>query len=211
MDLRQVTGSGPEGRISVEALARILDLLPDNDVIALGPGDVDGALVGGGLAYFAFDGFRAATMNWQSFSQIAFAFDVNATLLGILGSPNVASKHWVIRQYDHEVQGGSVVKPLVGPCCDGPGDAAVIRPRMQSRRGLVLSCGMNPYYGDFDTYHMAASAIDEVRGKILIAEIERRAAAAASMAQLALGVLISLACGFITHYKIFDSSNGGPT
>ncbi|KAA5539279.1 phosphoribosylformylglycinamidine synthase subunit PurL [Roseiconus nitratireducens] len=83
------------------------------------------------------------------------------TLLGILSSLNVASKHWVIRQYDHEVQGGSVVKPLVGPQCDGPGDAAVVRPLLESRRGLVISCGMNPHYGDFDTYHMAASAIDE--------------------------------------------------
>ncbi len=82
-------------------------------------------------------------------------------LLDVLGSLNVASKQWVIRQYDHEVQGGSVVKPLVGPQCDGPGDAAVIRPRIQSRRGLVISCGMNPHFGDFDTYHMAASAIDE--------------------------------------------------
>ena len=84
-----------------------------------------------------------------------------ATLLKILSSLNVASKHWVIRQYDHEVQGGSVVKPLVGPQCDGPGDAAVIRPLLGSQRGLVISCGMNPHYGDFDTYHMAASAIDE--------------------------------------------------
>jgi len=83
------------------------------------------------------------------------------SLLAIMGSLNVASKEWVIRQYDHEVQGGSVVKPLVGPQCDGPGDAAVIRPRLESRRGIVISCGMNPHYGDFDTYHMAASAIDE--------------------------------------------------
>ena len=83
------------------------------------------------------------------------------SLLKIMGSYNVASKHWVIRQYDHEVQGGSVVKPLVGPLCDGPSDAAVVRPRMDSRRGIVISCGMNPHYGDFDTYHMAASAIDE--------------------------------------------------
>ena len=87
--------------------------------------------------------------------------DHNEALLSIMGSYNVASKHWVIRQYDHEVQGGSVVKPLVGPQCDGPGDAAVIRPLMNSRRGLVISCGMNPHYGDFDTYHMATSAIDE--------------------------------------------------
>lgn len=82
-------------------------------------------------------------------------------LLAILGSWNVASKEWIIRQYDHEVQGGSVVKPLVGAQNDGPGDAAVLRPVLTSRRGIVISCGMNPRYGDFDTYHMAASAIDE--------------------------------------------------
>jgi len=40
-----------------------------------------GGLIGGGLAYFAFDGFRAATINWQSFSQVAFAFDVSPGLL----------------------------------------------------------------------------------------------------------------------------------
>jgi phosphoribosylformylglycinamidine synthase II len=79
----------------------------------------------------------------------------------ILGSLNVASKEWVIRQYDHEVQGGSVIKPLVGVMNDGPSDAAVIRPVIGSRRGLVIACGMNPRYGDLDPYHMAASAIDE--------------------------------------------------
>ena len=83
------------------------------------------------------------------------------SLLAILGSLNVASKESIIRQYDHEVQGGSAIKPLVGVQCDGPGDAAVIRPVLSSRRGVVISCGMNPRYGDFDPYHMAASAIDE--------------------------------------------------
>ena len=82
-------------------------------------------------------------------------------LLRILGSLNVASKEWVIRQYDHEVQGGSVIKPLVGAANDGPSDAAVVRPVLGSRRGIVIACGMNPHYGDFDTYWMAASAIDE--------------------------------------------------
>lgn len=82
-------------------------------------------------------------------------------LCKILASPNVASKHWIIRQYDHEVQGGSVIKPLVGVQNDGPGDAAVVRPILDSRRGLAVSCGMNPLYGDLDTYHMATSAIDE--------------------------------------------------
>ncbi len=90
-------------------------------------------------------------------------------LLKILGSLNVASKHWIIRQYDHEVQAGSAIKPLVGPACNGPGDAAVVRPRLDSRRGVVISCGMNPNYGDLDTYHMAASAIDEaVRNAVAV-------------------------------------------
>lgn len=79
----------------------------------------------------------------------------------ILGSLNVCSKEWVIRQYDHEVQAGSVIKPLVGVAGDGPSDAAVVRPDLKSNRGLVISCGMNPRYGDLDPYAMAASAIDE--------------------------------------------------
>jgi phosphoribosylformylglycinamidine synthase II len=89
------------------------------------------------------------------------SLDFSADLIGILGSWNVASKHWIIRQYDHEVQGGSVLKPLVGIQNDGPGDAAIVRPRLDSRRGIVIACGMNPHYGDLDPYHSAASAIDE--------------------------------------------------
>ena len=79
----------------------------------------------------------------------------------ILGSLNVCSKEWIIRQYDHEVLAGSVVKPLVGVQNDGPSDAAVVRPLMKSNRGLVIACGMNPCFGDADPYWMAASAIDE--------------------------------------------------
>jgi len=87
--------------------------------------------------------------------------DYTSDLLAVLGALNVCSKEWVVRQYDHEVQGGSAIKPLVGRHNDGPGDAAVLRPRLDSRRGLVIACGLNPCYGDLDTYHMAASAIDE--------------------------------------------------
>ena len=100
---------------------------------------------------------NSVTGNPVSDSKNNFTCDLEA----ILSSLNVASKHWVIRQYDHEVQGGSVLKPLVGVANDGPGDAAVLRPRVCSRRGLVVSNGMNPNYGDYDTYNMAASAIDE--------------------------------------------------
>ena len=87
--------------------------------------------------------------------------DLNAALPRILASPNVASKEWIIRQYDHEVQGGSVIKPLVGVRNDGPSDAAVVRPVLESMRGLAISCGMNPRYGDLDPYWMAAAAVDE--------------------------------------------------
>jgi phosphoribosylformylglycinamidine synthase len=85
----------------------------------------------------------------------------NSDLLQILSSYNVASKEWVIRQYDHEVQGGSVVKPLTGVNNDGPSDAAVIQPKLSSDKGLAISCGMNPLYGDIDPYWMALAGIDE--------------------------------------------------
>ncbi len=87
--------------------------------------------------------------------------DYSETILKILSAPNVASKEWIIRQYDHEVQGGSVVKPLVGVTEDGPGDAAVVRPRLASRKGLAISCGMNPLLGDLDPYQSALHAVDE--------------------------------------------------
>jgi len=85
----------------------------------------------------------------------------NDELLQILSSYNVASKEWVIRQYDHEVQGGSVVKPLTGVTNDGPSDAAVIQPKLNSNKGLAISCGLNPLYGDIDPYWMALAGIDE--------------------------------------------------
>ncbi len=82
-------------------------------------------------------------------------------LLKILAAPNVASKEWIIRQYDHEVQGGSVIKPLVGVKQDGPADAAVVRPVLDSHKGVVISCGMNPQLGELDPYESALHAVDE--------------------------------------------------
>ena len=81
-------------------------------------------------------------------------------LRGELARPDVASKAWIIRQYDHEVQGGSVVKPLLGPG-RGPADAAVLRPRLLSLRGIAIGCGLAPHLADIDPYWMAAAAIDE--------------------------------------------------
>ncbi len=93
--------------------------------------------------------------------------DLGQALLQILGSWNVCSKEWVIRQYDHEVQGASVLKPLVGKDNDGPGDAAIIRPVLDSEMGVIVANGINPRYGEIDPYWMAASAIDEALRQII--------------------------------------------
>jgi phosphoribosylformylglycinamidine synthase II len=85
----------------------------------------------------------------------------------ILSSWNVCSKEWVIRQYDHEVQGGSIVKPLVGLNNDGPSDAAIIKPVLDSDMGIIIANGINPKYGDIDPYWMAASAVDEALRQII--------------------------------------------
>jgi phosphoribosylformylglycinamidine synthase len=93
-------------------------------------------------------------------------------LIRLLASPNIASKEAVIRRYDHEVQGGTVVKPLTGSNNDGPSDAAVIRPLdvllgrddpglETSHRGLAIGCGINPRYGMIDPYAMAWAVVDE--------------------------------------------------
>jgi phosphoribosylformylglycinamidine synthase II len=87
--------------------------------------------------------------------------DYGATLVKLLSHPNIASKRWIVRQYDHEVQGGSVVKPFVGLDQRGPNDACVFRPRLDSDQAVVVSNGFNPSYGSLDAYWMAAAAIDE--------------------------------------------------
>ena len=93
--------------------------------------------------------------------------DYTEDLLKILSSWNVCSKESVIREYDHEVQGGCVLKPLQGVRNDGPGDATIVTPILGSNRGVIVSCGMNPKYGDIDPYHMAACAIDEALRQII--------------------------------------------
>ncbi|UCG92209.1 MAG: phosphoribosylformylglycinamidine synthase subunit PurL [candidate division WOR-3 bacterium] len=87
--------------------------------------------------------------------------EFNSILLEIVSSLNSCSREWVIREYDHEVQGGSVIKPLVGVDGIGPQDAVVIKPRLDKKRGIAISCGINPSYGRFDAYRMALSVIDE--------------------------------------------------
>lgn len=87
--------------------------------------------------------------------------DYAQTLLQLMAHPVLASHAWVVRQYDHEVQGRSALKPLVGPAGEGPGDAAILRPVDAELAGLVVSNGLCPRYGALNAYEMALNAADE--------------------------------------------------
>jgi phosphoribosylformylglycinamidine (FGAM) synthase-like enzyme len=87
--------------------------------------------------------------------------DQGSLLKTMLKRPNVCAKTWIQRQYDHEVQGGSAIKPLVGKDYDMVSDAAVIRPVLGSLRGIAITQAINPFYSVIDTYHMTAVTIDE--------------------------------------------------
>jgi len=91
--------------------------------------------------------------------------DSGATLLKLLAHPTIASKRWIVRQYDHEVQGATAVKPLVGPGGEGPGDASVIEPVPGSGRALAIGAGMAPRFADpeqgGDAYWSALACVDE--------------------------------------------------
>jgi phosphoribosylformylglycinamidine synthase len=89
-----------------------------------------------------------------------------AAMLDVLAAPDVASKEWIIRQYDHEVQGCSVVKPLLGPG-EGPADGTVVRGVLGRDRGIVLGVGIRHRLGRLDPYQMAAGAIVEAIANVV--------------------------------------------
>ena len=105
------------------------------------------------------------TAKWRSPKNAEPAFaqptNLNKAFVQMLSRLNICSKEAVVRQYDHEVQGGSVVKPMVGAQNDGPSDAGIVRPLLTSTEGVVVAHGICPRYSDIDTYDMTACAIDE--------------------------------------------------
>lgn len=116
-------------------------------------------------------GYRLSSV-WREFEEVEetpVGRGAAEVLEEILSSLNVCSKEWVVRQYDHEVQGTSVVKSLVGLASDGPSDGAVLKPISDSNRGITVSNGINPKYGVVDPYAMACSAVDEaVRNAVAV-------------------------------------------
>ncbi len=93
--------------------------------------------------------------------------DYSDLLKDLLGRPNICSTEWITRQYDHEVQGTSVIKPLVGANRDVNSDAAVIRPVLDSQKGLAFAQALLPEYSAIDAYHMTACSIDEAVRRII--------------------------------------------
>ena len=88
--------------------------------------------------------------------------DYNRVMLDLLAHPNINSKAWAIRMYDHEVRGRTALKPLQGALGhEGPGDAAVMKPLDDSWRGLALTCDVNPRFCELDPYRGGMAAVDE--------------------------------------------------
>ncbi len=108
--------------------------------------------------------YRAPSLEEPSFSPP----EPRKVLLRLLSSPNLCSREEVIRTYDHEVQGGTVLKPLQGEH-GAPNDGVVLKPLPASEKGVVLSCGLKPRYGKIDPYWMAASSLEEaVRNNVAV-------------------------------------------
>ena len=93
--------------------------------------------------------------------------NLGKVITDILSRPNICSKEWIARQYDHEVQATSVIKPLVGAGRDIHSDAAVIRPVLESNKGLAFSQALIPEYSAIDAYHMTSCTIDEAVRRVV--------------------------------------------
>ena len=89
--------------------------------------------------------------------------NIEEKIIDVIRQPEVASKDWVIRQYDHEVRGKTVLKPIQGPIGkEVPGDSSVIKPVDDSWKGLALTSDINPYLMEANPYHGTMSAVEEV-------------------------------------------------
>ncbi len=95
--------------------------------------------------------------------------DWASLLLQCLQHPSITSKEWVLRQYDHEVQGGTVVKPYQGANGHGPGDGTVVKPRLDLPQGVALGCGLAPRQAELDPYAATANAVDEAIRNVVAA------------------------------------------
>ncbi len=95
--------------------------------------------------------------------------DAGAALLALLRTPTIASKEWIVRQYDHEVQGQRVIGPTSGVDRDAPSDGVVLCPLPGSPKGAAIGVGANARYGRLDPRAMAEACIDEALRNVVAA------------------------------------------
>lgn len=146
----------------------------DVEAVKLGEFRADGrlrvrwgeALVGDMDLAFLHDGLpkqeRRATWTQPAAAPLTLPEDdLSGLLQRVLAHPSVCSKEWIVRQYDHEVQGASALKSLVGVAAQGPGDGVALAPVPGERRGVLLGLGIQVGQGDRDPYRMALSAVEE--------------------------------------------------
>jgi phosphoribosylformylglycinamidine synthase II len=113
------------------------------------------------------DHSRAAWASNLSNDETQVCVSTTEVLIRLLGSLNICSRESVIRQYDHEVKGRTIIKPLMGATGQAPQDAAVVRFNFESWEGVAVSNGILPRFGDLDAYHMSAGAFDEAVRQIV--------------------------------------------
>ena len=129
---------------------------------------VDLSLLESGFPQWAFEAhWQPPALRGLSEPVIGEPTDYDGLLEAMLSRPNLCAKNWIARQYDHEVQGTSVIKPLVGVGRDVPSDAAVLRPVLTSAAGLAFSQALLPHYSAIDAYHMVACTIDEAVRRLI--------------------------------------------
>ncbi|MEO6159119.1 MAG: AIR synthase-related protein, partial [Ilumatobacteraceae bacterium] len=100
--------------------------------------------------------------------QPARQLDVASTLLALLAHPNIASKHRIVRQFDHEIRGATVIRPLTGVLDDGPADGVVLAEPADTH-GFAVGIGVNPWYGQIDPEWMAHAVVDEAIRNVVAA------------------------------------------
>lgn len=190
LDVWEIWVSESQERMTVairpESLGRFMELSRKHDVESTVIGHYEKT----GKLHLSFDGKTCAYLDLEFFSEDFPQWEFEAewtpprargllepvlsepshpgkTLHALLGSPNLCSREWIQRQYDHEVQGGSAVKFMVGRDRDVPNDAAVIRPVLNRTGGIALAQSLNPTYSQIDTYDMVAATIDEAVRRII--------------------------------------------
>ncbi|MBM3233959.1 hypothetical protein FJZ19_02595 [Candidatus Pacearchaeota archaeon] len=94
--------------------------------------------------------------------------DLTGTLLELLGAPNMQSYEWIFTKYDHEVRGGSLIKPIVGKG-RGKSDAIAYRPVLGEKEVVIETQGSNPWQGDIDAYEMGKNSVIDAVGRVIAA------------------------------------------